>query len=139
MRAPTAVALPVHQSARDAYGIAAAVVCALHCIAGPLVVAAAPALALGWLEHPGVEWALVMVSILSSVSAVTLGWRRHRRWHPLPLLLLGVATLLWARLGPELGEAQERSIVAGAAAALVSAHLVNLTLLRAASRRTVRE
>jgi hypothetical protein len=135
MPAPATLALPVGQSTRDAYGIAAAVICAIHCIVGPLIVAATPALALSWIEHPGVEWALVLISILSSASAFSHGWHRHHRRHPWVLWMVGVSLLLVARLGPERAEAQERILVATAAAALVSAHLVNRALLRATSRR----
>jgi hypothetical protein len=124
------MALPVQRGGGDVYGITAAVVCALHCVAGPLLAAAAPALALAWLEHPGLEWGLVATSIIASSAAMASGWRRHRRWSPLPLLCFGVATLLVARLGPELAEDTERMVVASAATALVLAHLVNLRLLR---------
>jgi hypothetical protein len=124
-----------HRSVRDGWGIALAVACAIHCLAVPVLVAAAPALALGWLDHPGLEWALVLLSIGSSVSAVVAGWRRHRSWLPVVPLLAGVGALLAARLVPDLAEDAERRIIAGAAAGLVLAHVLNLWRLRLAARR----
>lgn len=125
--------LPIRRSAGDASGIVVAVVCALHCIAGPLLVAAAPLLALEWIEHPGIEWGLVVASIITSSAAIVSAWRRHRRWGPLPLLIVGVVGLLVTRLGPELAEETERLAVGAAATVLVLAHLVNLQMLRRAS------
>jgi hypothetical protein len=130
---PTAVihSLPTRPSRTpDVWAMALAVACAMHCVAPLIIAAALPALALPWLEHPGVEWALVATSIGSSVWAITGGCRRHRRWSPLPLLVLGVAGLLLARLGPDVAENTERMMVVFAAAALVLAHTMNLRLLR---------
>jgi len=126
---------PIRRSAGDASGIVVAVVCALHCMAGPLLVAAAPLLALEWIEHPGVEWALVVVSLITSSAAIVSGWRWHRRSGALPLLMAGVVGLLVTRLGPELAEETERLAVGAAAAVLVLAHLVNIQMLRRASLR----
>jgi hypothetical protein len=113
------------------YGIAAAVVCALHCSAAPLLAVVAPLLAFEWIEHPAIEWSLVAVSIATSSAAVGGGWRRHRDRAPVIMLALGVGMLLLVRLTPAFDETTERVVVLSAAAALVAAHVLNLHRLRA--------
>jgi hypothetical protein len=132
MPASGPLVLLIRRGTGDASGIMVAVVCAIHCIAGPFLVAAAPLLALEWIEHPGAEWGLVVASIITSSAAIVSAWRRHRRWDPLPILTVGVVGLLVTRLGPELTEETERLAVGAAAMALVLAHLVNLRILRGA-------
>ncbi|MBM5812670.1 MAG: MerC family mercury resistance protein [Gammaproteobacteria bacterium] len=135
MLAAGPIVSPRRRTAGDASGIAVAVACAFHCITGPLLVAAAPALALDWIEHPGLEWALVVASIGTSALAIGAAWRRHRRWAPLLLVGIGVIGLLTTRLGPELAEETERLAVGASAMALVLAHLANIQMLRHASGR----
>ena len=97
--------------------------------------AAAPALALEWIKHPILEWALVVASIGTSALAICAAWRQHRRWTPLLLLGIGVIGLLAAPLGPKLAEETERLGVGTATMTLVLAHLANIQMLRRASMR----
>jgi hypothetical protein len=76
-----------------AWSAAAPVLCAIHCIATPLVVAVAPNLALG---EP-FERGLKAGSAVLAVAVLRGGVRVHRRWQVLVPVLAGF--LLWLLSG----------------------------------------
>lgn len=103
----------------------APVACAIHCLATPLVVVLAPALAHG----PGVERALFAASLALSGFALASGFRRHRHAVALVPALLGF--ILWgsALLGrPLIGRGEPAIALASvlvAAGVLWNARLVH--------------
>jgi hypothetical protein len=74
----------------ETWATAAPLLCAVHCLATPLVVALAPRLA-GSEEH---ERAAVGASLVLAVLTTALGMRAHGRGSP--LALVGAGALLWA-------------------------------------------
>jgi hypothetical protein len=110
----------------DVWGICLASACAIHCIATPLVLGMLPLVAGALLEHPALEWLLVLLSVLLSSVTIAHGSRRHGRWYPALPLVAGAALLLAARVLPQLDEPVERAIVLAAAVLIITAHLLNL-------------
>jgi MerC mercury resistance protein len=73
----------------------AAAVCAVHCIATPLIVGILPVIGLPLLD-PRTEWLLLSVSLTVSSVALFSGCVRDRRWVPVWSFALG-AGLCWPR------------------------------------------
>jgi len=114
----------------DRFGAAGSLLCAVHCAVLPLLLAVLPSLGLSSLLGEGVEWAtVVFVSVLGLFSLVW-GYRRHRIFRALTLLLTGLA-LLWVGLlyQPLHLSTVPHAVVMTLGGTLVGlAHLVNLRL-----------
>jgi hypothetical protein len=65
----------------------APLVCAIHCLATPLLVAVAPSVVVG----PQAEWALLGLTVVLVIVALIAGLRSHRDLRPAPLLAAGLA------------------------------------------------
>lgn len=123
-----------HSSLRkaDRLGLAASVLCAVHCALLPLAVALLPALGLnvgGWIDF---DQAFVVFATVLGVTTLTVGYRRHRAFRAWALLLPGLA-LVWGGAFTRLhdhGLAHAAIMVAGGLL-LAAAHLVNLRLSHA--------
>ncbi len=117
----------VTQERADKLGILASALCALHCVAGAALVGA---LGVGSLfADERLELIFVAVAVLIAGWALTVGYRRHRRPAPLAVGIIGTLTLAGARF--ELGvESMEVVLSVLGAGVLISAHWMNLRLLR---------
>lgn len=74
-------------------GVAASLLCAVHCAATPLAVGLFSAVGASWIRSPWVEVPLLAVAAVS--VALTLGRdvRRHRQWGPLAAGISGLLVL----------------------------------------------
>lgn len=108
----------------DGLAVGASVLCLIHCLALPIVIAALPALAarldLGEGFHLGV------LAFALPVSAVALGegWRRHRGLTPLFVGAAGLV-LLAAGLAFEEWVAVETGVTVAGSLLLAGAHIAN--------------
>ena len=108
----------------DGLAVGASVLCLIHCLALPIVIAALPALAarldLGEGFHLGV------LAFALPVSAVALGegWRRHRGLTPLFVGAAGL-TFLAAGLAFEEWVAVETGVTVAGSLLLAGAHVAN--------------
>ena len=95
---------------KAAIGISA--LCVVHCLAMPLALVALPALASLPVADEHFHLALVFVVIPTSMIALTLGCRRHQRWHVAAWGGVGVVILTVAAvLGHDLlGEMAEKTL-----------------------------
>ncbi|WP_103075025.1 MerC family mercury resistance protein [Solilutibacter silvestris] len=116
----------------DRIGATGSFLCAIHCLAAPLVLALIPTLgAAAWFgERVEIGFVLFVttVGLLSTVSA----WIRHQQHHIPAIMALGIA-ILWAGiLIPRLHHQLTWHVLAmGAGGLLVaSAHLANLRASR---------
>ncbi len=84
-------------TARHPWGWAtlAPLACAVHCLAGPLLVAVLPVA----LFSETVEWGLFLLTVIFAAMVLGSGTRVHRRWGPWLIAAPGI--LLW---GSSLGE-----------------------------------
>jgi len=77
----------------DAAGIAASLLCAVHCLAAPIILLTLPAIAAAW-SHPAVHWILAAFVVPLALVVIVRGYRRHRRRLALVAASLGVALIL---------------------------------------------
>ena len=93
----------------DKFAISFSALCVLHCLLLPLIVALLPAMgAMFFTDESFHRWLLLGV-LLSSLSALTLGCKKHKQWKLFGYGTLGIAVLLFAAffahdLMPEEGE-----------------------------------
>jgi hypothetical protein len=115
----------------DLLGITLSLTCLIHCLALPLLILLAPALA-AWIAIP--EWAhavILMLALPAAMLAMADGWRRHGR--ALPVLLAGAGLgLLAAGLAAHEGwlaladpDIADRLLTTVGAVTLATAHLLN--------------
>lgn len=114
----------------DRFGAVGSLVCAAHCALLPLLIAALPSLGIAaWLSD-GFEMGFVVFASLVGVFSLVWGYRRHRVFRALGLLLPGLALLWFGVLYPPL----HQTLVAHAVAMAIGGtlvglgHLVNLRL-----------
>ncbi len=118
----------------DRVGATGSLVCAVHCALMPLLLALAPLV--GWtlfvgLEHNhDLEQAFVLFVTLLGLFSLVWGYRRHRAFRALGMLLAGLAVLWLGLLYPPLHDsAVAHAVTMTLGGTLVGlAHLVNLRL-----------
>ncbi len=105
-------------------------ICAVHCALTPLLLAAIPSLGLSIWLGDSVERGFVVFVTVVGLFSLMWGYRRHRAFRALTLLLLGLG-LLWLGLlyGPLHHSAVPHAVVMTLGGAFVGlAHIVNLRL-----------
>ncbi|MET0893913.1 MAG: MerC domain-containing protein [Pseudoxanthomonas sp.] len=114
----------------DRFGATGSVICAVHCALTPLLLAAIPSLGLSAWLGDGFERGFVLFVTVLGLFSLLWGYRRHRTFRALTLLLIGLA-ILWAGiyLPPLHHQVVVHAIVMTLGGALVGvAHVVNLRL-----------
>lgn len=117
------------QNLLDRIGLTGSMVCALHCAALPVLLAALPSLGLG-LGSEHLEAAFVLFATGLGLYTILWGWRRHRAVRALGLLVPGLGALWFGLLYPPV----HHSLLAHALVMTVGgvmvglAHLINLRL-----------
>ena len=114
----------------DRLGATGSLLCALHCAMLPLLIAALPALGLGSVLGERFEEAFVLFATLVGGYSVVSGYRRHRLWQALALMLPGLSILWLGVLYAPLHESTwPHALVMMVGGTLVGlAHLANLRL-----------
>jgi hypothetical protein len=109
----------------DAAGVAASTLCAVHCVALPLVVGSLTAAGVAWLRSDALEWVILAVSVLIGLKALFPAYRQvHRHQRCLWLFCLGVLSMLLGRLA-NLRSLPDLPFIACGAALIISAHVFN--------------
>ena len=114
----------------DRFAAAGSLVCALHCAITPLLLAVIPPLGLSIWLGDGFERAFVVFVTVLGLFSLVWGYRRHRAFRALGMLLLGLAAL-WAGVlyAPLHESVVPHAIVMTIGGMLVGlAHLLNLRL-----------
>ncbi|MDR1075711.1 MAG: MerC domain-containing protein [Xanthomonadaceae bacterium] len=120
----------------DRFGATGSLLCAVHCALTPLLLAAIPSLGLSLWTHHGLELGLVVFVTCLGLFSLMWGYRRHRMFHPLLILVLGLATL-WAGITVHALHASTipHAITMTIGGVLVAAaHMINLRLNHAHAR-----
>ena len=115
------------RSFADGVGILGSAICAVHCMATPVLIAVGTSVPLWQAGDESFHQSMLWIIIPSSILAFSLGcWRHKDRWVlALGVLgLLGITAPIAAPLG-SLGETGERWVTVCAAALLVAAHFRN--------------
>lgn len=118
------------RSLLDRFGATGSMICAVHCALTPVLLAAIPSLGLSvWLAD-GFERGFVAFVTVVGLFSLLWGYRRHRTFRALSLLLVGLA-VLWAGVyyPPLHHPVVAHAVVMTLGGTLVGlAHIVNLRL-----------
>ncbi|MDQ1093697.1 hypothetical protein QE400_003110 [Xanthomonas sacchari] len=114
----------------DRLGATGSLLCAVHCAVLPLALALLPSLGLAMWLGEGVERSLVLFVTCLGLFSLVLGYRRHRAWQALGLLVLGLLALWAGLLVPALHHAvaPHAAIMTFGGTLVGLAHLLNLRL-----------
>jgi hypothetical protein len=116
---------------RDGVGVAVATACAVHCAVLPLAAGLVSAIGLGVLLDERIEVALLMLAGLLGGWSLWPAFRhRHRRVIPLLLFGSGLLVLIAVRRFEDAPGALQIPVILAGAAAVASAHALNLWLCR---------
>src|ERR1700754_899180 len=74
----------------DRFGATASFLCAVHCAALPLVIAALPAIGLGFLANHRFERGFIAFASVLALSTLIMGFRRHRQFRAFWFLVPGI-------------------------------------------------
>lgn len=132
MNATTARSHDIGRGWIDRIGATGSFLCAIHCLAAPLVLALIPTLgAAAWFGDRVEIGFVLFVSVVGLLSTLS-SWRRHRRHHIPATMVLGIAVLWAGILVPRLHHQLIWHVLAmGTGGLLVaSAHLANLRASR---------
>lgn len=111
----------------DKLAISLSMLCALHCLAFPLLLALLPSIAALPLEQEIFHLWMVMTVIPTSIYALTLGCKKHKKLSVLLGGLIGLAGMIAAIILGEslLGEAGEKLLTLAGASLIALAHYKN--------------
>jgi hypothetical protein len=114
----------------DSLGSVGATLCAVHCALLPFALALLPVVGLGILASSGFEIGFVIFATALAIASLVHGYRRHRAYHAMAVLVPGLAALWSGLFIPALHESNIGHAVAmSIGGTLVAvAHLVNLRL-----------
>ena len=118
------------RSLLDRFGATGSMICAVHCALTPLLLAAIPSLGLSAWLGDGFERGFVLFVTVLGLFSLLWGYRRHRAFRALSLLLAGLAVLWAGAYYPPLHHPVVlHAIVMTLGGTLVGlAHIVNLRL-----------
>jgi hypothetical protein len=114
----------------DSLGSAGATLCAIHCALLPFALALLPVLGLGILASREFEVGFVLFATTVGIASLWHGYRRHRAYHAMALLIPGLIAVWAGVFAPFLHE----SVIGHAVAMSIGgtlvavAHLVNMRL-----------
>lgn len=116
----------------DAMGVLVSVLCLAHCLLLPLLVNALSVAGIGFIASETTHRALVLVLLAVGLLAFIPGYRLHGKLKVVLLAALGLLTLSFAAFmaADQWGERAETWLTVLASAALITAHLKNLSYCR---------
>jgi hypothetical protein len=113
----------------DRFGATASFLCAVHCALLPLVIAALPAIGLGFLANHRFERGFIAFASVLALTTLIVGFRRHHRFRAFWFVVPGIL-LLAAGIVVDFDEsATAHAVLVAMGGTLVAAsHLTNLRL-----------
>lgn len=112
----------------DRLGVFITGLCALHCLALPILIPLAPLIASSFVASAWFERTILSFSILVGFAALFIGFHKyHRQLYPFYSLTLG-ALIYWNK--HMFGEQYEPFTIAAGALLIILAHLANLRLCK---------
>ena len=120
----------------DKAAIGLSLLCTLHCLAFPVLLVLLPSLAALQLNDEAFHLWMVFAVVPTSTFALTMGCRKHKRYHLLVLGLIGVTFLISAVVlhEPLLTEAGEKILTCIGAAFIAYGHYRNYRLCQHQSK-----
>ena len=118
------------QTLTDKMAMSLSLLCALHCLASPLIIVMLPTLAALQFDGEAFHLWMVLAVIPTSVYALTMGCKRHRHYRLLGVGLFGLLFLLSAVLAGEdiINDFWEKALTVIGAATIALGHYRNYRL-----------
>lgn len=122
----------IGQAVTDKFAVGLSLVCLIHCLVAPFILIAVPSLGSLMLDSESFHLWMVVAVIPTSIYALTLGCKKHKRYRLLALGGVGLALLLAAvALGEVLlGEMGEKALTVVGVCFLLVGHVQNYQLCR---------
>ena len=116
----------------DKMAMSLSLLCALHCLVSPLIIVMLPSLAALQFDGEAFHLWMVLAVIPTSVYALTMGCKQHKRYRLLIMGFVGLLFLLSAVLPGEgvIGEFWEKALTVTGAAIIALGHYRNYHLCR---------
>lgn len=120
------------QAVSDKFAIGLSLLCTIHCLAVPVLLVMLPSLASLQLDNEAFHAWMVLAVLPTSLYALTLGCKKHKRYRLVALGCTGLVLLVSAvLLGEEvLSEAGEKLVTVVGAGLVAWGHLLNFRLCR---------
>ena len=113
----------------DRFGATASFLCAVHCAALPLIIAALPALGLSFLANHRFERGFIAFASVLATTTFIVGFRRHRRFRAFWFLVPGLLFLAAGVIVDFDQSALTHAVLVSIGGTLVAvSHLTNLRL-----------
>ena len=118
------------QTLTDKAAIGLSALCAIHCLVSPLLIVLLPSLTALQLDNEAFHLWMVVAVVPTSVYALTMGCKQHKRYHLLTYGLIGLSCLILAVVLGEslLGEAGEKILTVLGAVFIAYGHYQNYRL-----------
>ncbi len=116
----------------DNLGIAASVLCLIHCIAMPFILALLPFMGLSFLESEEAHWVLAFFIIGFALVAIFPAYLKHKRPGILSAMIVGMLLVVFGAFFAEhtLGHAYEMPLLVVGNLILVATHWRNRSLIK---------
>lgn len=112
----------------DKIGMSASLLCAIHCLAIPILISGGIISSISWLHHPLVEWSLISLAIFIAGKSFSKSFKKHHQsYTPIIIGLVGFVMLIISRFAPH---SLEHQFAALGGVILAVAHYVNWKKLR---------
>lgn len=120
------------QAFTDKLAISLSLLCALHCLVFPLALIWLPSIAALQLDGESFHIWMLMAVVPTSVYALTMGCKQHKRYQLLIFGVIGLAFLLSAVLLDEelIGHSGEKWLTVIGASIIAIGHFLNFRLCR---------
>ncbi len=120
------------QAVTDKFAIGLSIMCAIHCLVLPLLLAMLPGMAALQLDNEAFHLWMVVAVLPTSIYALTMGCRQHKRYRLLILSAIGLALLFMELLLGEvlISEAGEKILLVTGAGFVAVGHWFNYRLCR---------
>lgn len=121
------------QAVTDKFAIGLSMMCAIHCLALPFLLVLLPSMAALQLDNEVFHLWMVVAVLPTSIYALTLGCKQHKRYRLLILSVIGLALLVMGLVLGEvlIGEAGEKLLSVIGAGFVAAGHWFNYRLCRA--------
>lgn len=120
----------------DLLGFSASFLCAIHCMALPIVMSLGLFGGLTWFESPILEWGLIISTLLIATwSLFRSYYQQHRNLRPLLIAAIGFVLVFASHF---IGAHEEHFVTAAGGFLIAYAHYVNWRLLRSCPTSSLR-
>jgi len=116
----------------DNLGIAASVICLIHCLAMPFLLAMLPMLGLSFLDTEEAHWVLAACILLFAMVAIFPAYLKHKKPSILAAMIVGMILVVFGAFFAEhtLGHAYEMPLLVVGNLILVATHWRNRSLIK---------